>query len=200
MEVFLRKFIINWKLLYGNSSYCSSPSLVCEMTWRLTHQTPFHYDICFPALFLLVVSLSQNRDGWKEYARDSRSLPRTMTEVQCWESIPWKWIIQSVVLDLLPELKLFWKRDGWCHSLTSWKLWKHHLDNVEVMWTMTPFILNLALVAHEFWSSNHNRITLQNQEMYPIDQPVHLWLDTLHRHSMRYTDRPYGEMLSNNTP
>ena len=28
-----------------------------------------------------------------------------------------------------------------------------------------------------------------------VDQPVHWFLDTLHRHSTRYTDRPYGGKL-----
>ena len=32
-----------------------------------------------------------------------------------------------------------------------------------------------------------------------VDQPVHFLLDTLHRHSMRYMDRPYGRMFSRTT-
>ena len=32
-----------------------------------------------------------------------------------------------------------------------------------------------------------------------VDQAVHQCLDTLHRHFTRYTDRPYGRMLPNNT-
>ena len=39
-------------------------------------------------------------------------------------------------------------------------------------------------------------LSLMRLTTHNVDQPVHWCLDTLHRHRLRYTDRPYGGKLS----
>ena len=44
--------------------------------------------------------------------------------------------------------------------------------------------------------TDENSVFIHEKISTIVDQPVHWCLDTLHRHRIRYTDRPYGGKLS----